>query len=249
MVAASRQPFDSVKSQRAGPADLRLAAPVVLPSLLLCDFRNLSEEVRRLEEAGVRALHLDVMDGHFVPNLTYGMPLVKAFRGLTSLPLDVHLMIAQPARYLRQFVEAGADILTVHVEAVEDARATLEEIRSLGVAAGIALNPGTPLESIRPALDLADYVLVMSVDAGFGGQKFNEVALEKLQKVREWIGPEVLLVVDGGVNETTIARCAAAGAHAFVVGSAIFCRPDYRAAVGSLTELARSSNQEVSARR
>jgi ribulose-phosphate 3-epimerase len=219
---------------------LQAAAPAVLPSLLQCDFGNLEREVRNLEAAGVSALHLDVMDGNFVPNLTYGMPIVAAIRRLTDLPLDVHLMIREPQAYVRQFREAGADTLTFHIEAVPEPRDLLAEIRSLGAGSGIALNPSTPLASIAECLDLCDLVLVMSVHAGFGGQTFHENALERLRWVREQAGPGVLLEVDGGVNENTISRCAAAGAQLFVVGSAIFGRPRYDAAVRELTALAAS---------
>ena len=219
---------------------LRGAAPLILPSLLLCDFGNLERDVRQLEDAGVSALHFDVMDGHFVPNLTYGMPIVAAVRRLTDLPLDVHLMIQEPQRYLRQFREAGADILSFHIEAAPQPRALLEEIRSLGACSAIAINPGTPLETIESCLDLCDLALVMSVNAGFGGQKFNEVALDRLRLVRERAGADVLLEVDGGVNEDTISRCAAAGAQLFVVGSAIFGRPRYDTALRELTALAAS---------
>jgi ribulose-phosphate 3-epimerase len=217
---------------------LRSAAPAVLPSLLLCDFGNLEREVARLSEAGVRALHLDVMDGQFVPNLTYGMPIVAAFRRLTDLPLDVHLMIANPQRYVRQFIEAGADILTVHIEAVADPRPVLEEMRSLGCGAGLALNPDTPLTRLDGCLDLCDLVLVMSVPAGFGGQGFRPVALDKLRSLRQAVSSEVLLEVDGGINQGTIGDCARAGAQLFVVGSGIFRAANYSEAVRELTELA-----------
>ena len=218
---------------------LRQASPVVLPSLLLCDFANLEREVRKLEEAGAKALHLDVMDGNFVPNLTYGMPIVEAVRRITSLPIDVHLMIAEPHRYLKQFAEAGSDTLTVHVEAVEDPVATLREIHALDLVAGIALNPATPLTRIEGCLDLADLILVMSVPAGFGGQPFHEVALEKLGELRKRVRPEVLLEVDGGVSDATIARCAQAGAELFVVGSGIFRHPaTYETAIRELEGLA-----------
>ncbi len=217
---------------------LRSAAPAILPSLLLCDFGNLEREVARLTEAGVKALHLDVMDGHFVPNLTYGFPIVEAVRRLTDLPLDVHLMIAEPQRYLRQFVDAGADILTVHVEAVADARSVLEQIRSLGAGAGLALNPDTSLSTLDGCLDLCDLVLVMSVPAGFGGQSFHPVAIEKLRQLRQSVRPEVLLEVDGGINRTIIRDCAAAGAEMFVVGSGIFRAASYSEAIHELTALA-----------
>lgn len=217
---------------------LRQAGSAVLPSLLMCDFGNLEREVRRLEAAGVRGLHLDVMDGHFVPNLTYGMPIVEAFRRLTDLPLDVHLMISSPETYVPQFIDAGADVVTFHVETVSDPRTLLKRIRELGAGAGIALNPGTPLSKIENCLDLCDLALVMSVAAGFGGQVFNPVALEKLSRLQELAGDQVMLEVDGGVNKATIGRCAAAGARYFVVGSAIFRQPDYGSAVRELTELA-----------
>jgi ribulose-phosphate 3-epimerase len=218
---------------------LRQASPVVLPSLLLCDFANLEREVRNLEQAGAKALHLDVMDGNFVPNLTYGMTIVEAVRRVTSLPIDVHLMIAQPHKYLRQFAEAGSDTMTVHVEAVEDPAATLREIHSLDVVAGIALNPATPLSRIEGCLDEADLILVMSVPAGFGGQPFHEVAIDKLSELRKRVRPEVLLEVDGGVADATIARCAQAGAELFVVGSGIFRHPgSYSAAIRELEALA-----------
>lgn len=217
---------------------LRHSAPAVLPSLLQCDFGNLAREVQRLEEAGVKGLHLDVMDGHFVPNFTYGMPIIRALRRLTDLPLDAHLMMSNPQDYLEAFRDAGADLLTIHVEAVDDPRVVLDKIRQLGMGAGIALNPDTPLAQIESCLDVCDLVLVMSVQAGFGGQSFNEVALDKLRHLRESMGESQLLEVDGGVNRDTIAACAQAGAEYFVVGSAIFGEPDYAPVVRELTELA-----------
>lgn len=225
-------------SHRRHLAELQSASPVVLPSLLLCDFGNLEQEVRRLEAAGVRGLHLDVMDGHFVPNLTYGLPIVESLRRLTDLPLDVHLMISNPRQYLRQFAEAGADLLTIHAEAVDDPRPILEEIRELGVGAGLAINPPTPCETIQSALSLCDLVLVMSVMPGFGGQTFDDTAISKLRTLRSWLKQDVLLEVDGGVNDQTISACGAAGAQLMVVGSAIFRQTDYLASVAKLTQLA-----------
>jgi ribulose-phosphate 3-epimerase len=217
---------------------LRAASPAVLPSLLKCDFGNLGDEVARLESAGVPALHLDVMDGNFVPNLTYGMPIVRAIRQLTKLPLDVHLMISQPERYLDQFCEAGADILTIHVEATRTPASVLSRIRGLGLGAGLAFNPATPLTAVEPLLDKCDLVLVMSVPAGFGGQAFHPVALERLNRLRELTAGRALLEVDGGINETTIRQCAEAGADLFVVGSAIFGSERYGPVVQELTRLA-----------
>ncbi len=218
---------------------LRNAAPAVLPSMLLCDYGNLQREVALLEEAGVQAFHLDVMDGSFVPNFTYGMPIVEAFRRLTNLPLDVHLMIANPRKYVKQFRAAGADIITFHHEAAENSRDLLITIRELGAAAGIAVNPGTPLSAIEDCLDVCDLVLVMSVDAGFGGQEFQTAALEKLRQLRDRVGPAVLLEVDGGVNDATIASCAEAGAQLFVVGSAIFRNDEYQSAISQLANSAK----------
>lgn len=210
--------------------------PLVLPSLLLCDFANLEREVRRLEEAGIRALHLDVMDGVFVPNFTYGMTIVEAVRRITKLPIDVHLMMVEPQKYLKAFVDAGADVLTIHAEAVERPMDALLQIRELGVASGLAINPPTPLSAIEDSLSLCDMILVMSVNAGFGGQKFNPVALEKLSELRAKLGPEVLLEVDGGINAETIGAVRKAGADLFVVGSAIFGKGDYASAISGLNQ-------------
>ena len=206
--------------------------------MLSCDFADLAGEVARLEAAGAPALHVDVMDGYFVPNLTFGMPIVKALRRVTDLTLDVHLMIVDPLRYVEDFVACGADVVTVHGEATDDLRGVLQEIRVLGASAGIAVNPDTPLSTIEDCLELCDLVLVMSVEAGFGGQSFNPVALDKLRQAREMVAPDVLLEVDGGVNETTIARCAEAGAQLFVVGSALFAKEDYGPYMRELLRLA-----------
>jgi ribulose-phosphate 3-epimerase len=214
---------------------IRDAAPAVLPSLLMCDFGDLRSEVQRLDDAGTGVLHLDVMDGHFVPNLTYGMPIVKGLRRHTDMPLDVHLMISDPMKYAKPMVDAGADLLTFHVEAVDDATAVAGQIRDLGVAVGVALNPDTPLESISQCVDDVDMVLVMSVNAGFGGQSFNPVALDKLRSLRA-AHPDLLLQIDGGMNDQTIGSAAAAGCDLFVVGSAIFGKDDYQSAIAGLDQ-------------
>ncbi len=230
-------------SQRDKILKLRNSAdprPLVLPSLLLCDFGDLKNELCQLEQAGVEALHLDVMDGVFVPNLSYGLPVVKGIRDHTELPLDVHLMITHPEQYLTQFSEAGADLLTVHVEACDSAVDVVQEIRSLGMASGITLNPSTPIAEIEDALEFCDLVLVMSVDAGFGGQAFNPVALEKMEQLvqlRAERSLEFILEVDGGVNTETIGRCRQSGATWMVVGSGIFCQPSYSAAMTELNDL------------
>jgi len=201
--------------------------PTVLPSLLLCDFANLQREVERLEEAGVEALHLDVMDGQFVPNLTYGMPIVESLRKITSLKIDVHLMIASPKNYAKAFVEAGADLITFHIEAEPEPSELLGQIRSLGVAAGLAINPSTPMESLLPFVPECDLVLIMSVQAGFVGQAFNPIALERLKYLRDTYGPKLLLEVDGGINCQSVPAVTSHGADLLVVGSAIFREADY----------------------
>jgi len=215
-------------------------APVVLPSLLLCDFGDLASELARLETAGVSALHLDVMDGVFVPNLSYGLPVVQGINDHTDLPLDVHLMIRDPGQYLEEFCRAGADLLTVHVEACENPVTVLQAIRNLGMASGIALNPGTPVSAIQDLLEYCDLVLVMSVEAGFGGQAFNPVALEKLSHLvtlRQQGGFDFILEVDGGIHTETIAPCREAGATWMVVGSGIFRQADYGEAWRELSRL------------
>jgi ribulose-phosphate 3-epimerase len=233
-------------------ADLHAAAPLVAPSLLACDFTCLGEEVRRVEQAGAKLLHLDIMDGHFVPNLSFGLPVVEAVRRSTRLPLEVHLMISEPGRYWRRFREAGADLLTIHIEAVPEPRALLGEIRASGAAVGLSLNPPTPLATLDGCLDLCDLVLVMSVMPGFGGQAFESVALEKLRTLRGANGTAPfsstqksgqsrsgpLLSIDGGVNLETAGACAAAGAELLVVGSALFSQKDYGRFLGTMTELA-----------
>jgi ribulose-phosphate 3-epimerase len=226
-------------------APLRAAAPLVVPSLLLCDFGHLADEVHKLEAAGVRALHLDVMDGHFVPNLTYGMLMVEAVRRVTDLPIEAHLMISEPARYAEQFFSAGADAVTFHVEAIDDPRPLLENLHSKGAIAGLAYNPGTPLSTIADYLDACDLVLTMSVSPGFGGQEFQSVALEKLRHLSRQVGPDVLLEVDGGVNAQTIGPAVEAGAHLQVVGSAIFSHPDYAHSVATLTRLANQAGSRT----
>ena len=224
-------------------ADLHAAAPVVNPSLLACDFAELREEIRRVERAGAKLLHLDIMDGHFVPNLSFGLPVVEAVRRSTDLPLDVHLMISEPGRYVKRFRDAGADLLTIHIEVVADPRALLGEIRALGAGVGISLNPPTPVESLNECLDLCDVVLVMSVMPGFGGQEFEAEALEKLRYLRAVGGSRLLLSVDGGVNLDTVGPCAAAGADLFVTGSALFSQHDYGRFIDKMTGLARSAKE------
>jgi ribulose-phosphate 3-epimerase len=221
-------------------AQLRAASPMVLPSLLASDFTELRREIERVEEAGARALHVDVMDGHFVPNISLGVPVVEAVRRATKLPLDVHLMIEKPERYLEAFRDAGADGMTIHIEAVPDPRPLLDKIRSLGALAGLSLNPPTPLSTIEPSLPNCDLVLVMSVMPGFGGQKFDPRAYDKLRELRRLGDIDVLLEVDGGVNAETVGECAEAGADLLVAGVAIFHTDDYTATIRDLHSKARA---------
>ncbi len=198
----------------------------IAPSILAADFAALGEAVREAEAAGADLIHVDVMDGRFVPNLTIGPPAVAALRRVTRLPLDVHLMIVEPERYLRAFAEAGADWLTVHPEATLHLHRTLTQIRALGLKAGVALNPATSEESLRYVLEVVDHVLVMSVNPGFGGQSFIPAVLPKIERVRAMLdgaGREaVSIAVDGGITPQTAPQVVAAGADVLVAGSAIF---------------------------
>lgn len=210
---------------------LKEISPAVLPSMLLCDFGNLASEIEKLEAAGVAALHLDVMDGVFVPNFSYGMTIVHAVRTLTDLPLDVHLMMVHPEKYVKQFFEAGASIMTIHAEAVADPVPILDSIRKLGAAAGIAINPSTPVSAIADCLQHVDLVLVMSVNAGFGGQAFDGSVLPKLDELRELTADNVILEIDGGLNADTIGAATQHGAELLVSGSAVFKHDDYPVAI------------------
>jgi ribulose-phosphate 3-epimerase len=219
---------------------LDAVCPAIAPSVLLCDYTRLGEEIAALEAAGAPLLHLDVMDGHFVPNFTFGMTIVEAARRATSLPLDVHLMMERPDRYLREFREAGADVITVHQEVSRDEHELADwvaTIRDLGALAGVAINPPTPLERIDGVASNCDLILIMSVMPGFGGQPFDPVALEKLSELRDRTDVGALLEVDGGVNAETIAACATAGANLFVVGSAISSGDDYRERIDTLNRI------------
>ena len=204
--------------------------PLIAPSVLSADFGRLGEEVRAADAAGADWIHVDVMDGRFVPNLTIGPPVVQALRKATAKPLDVHLMIVEPERYVADFARAGADLLTVHAEACPHLHRNLQQIRDLGLKAGVSLNPATPVCAVEHVLEWADLVLVMSVNPGFGGQKFIPAVLSKvtaLRRLADERGLDLRLMVDGGVTDETVGSCYRAGADAFVAGSYVFGGGDY----------------------
>ena len=197
----------------------------IAPSILSADFARLGEHIAAIERGGAGVVHCDVMDGHFVPNITIGLPVVKSLRSATRLPLDAHLMISEPGRYAEQFVEAGADMVSVHVEIDPHLNRTLVAIRQKGAQAGIAINPATPLVALEESLAFADYVLLMTVNPGFGGQKFIPTMFDKVRRLRRMIeerGLKTRIEVDGGIDRTNIADITAAGAEIIVAGTAVF---------------------------
>ena len=211
----------------------------IAPSILSADFARLAEEIQAVERAGASLLHVDVMDGRFVPNITIGLPVVKAISRATRLPIDAHLMIVEPGQYAEQFVKAGAQMVSIHIEADPHAHRTLSGIRAAGGQAGIAINPGTSLAALEEVLRFADYVLLMSVNPGFGGQKFIPESLEKLRRLRRMIderGLKTRIEIDGGIDADNIAEVAAAGAEIMVAGSAIFGADNPGAALNKLRE-------------
>jgi ribulose-phosphate 3-epimerase len=211
----------------------------IAPSILSADFTRLAEEISAVEKAGASILHVDVMDGRFVPNITVGLPVVKAIARATQLPIDAHLMIVEPGQYADQFAKAGARMVSIHIEADANAHRTLTSIKAAGALAGIVINPATSLSMIDEVIKFADYVLVMSVNPGFGGQEFIPESLEKIRRLRKMIderGLKTRIEIDGGINADNIAEVTSAGAEIIVAGSAIFAAPDPAVAVRQLRE-------------
>lgn len=209
----------------------------IAPSILASDFARLGEEVKDVEAAGADYIHIDVMDGHFVPNITIGAPIVRALRPVTTLPLDVHLMIENPDSFIEEFADAGADIITVHAEACPHLHRTIQLIKSKGTKAGVVINPGTPVEAIKHVIEDVDLVLLMTVNPGFGGQAFIERVLSKITETKQLaaslgVSPEI--EVDGGVNAETARLCIEAGATVLVAGSAIYNQSDRKAAIDQI---------------
>jgi ribulose-phosphate 3-epimerase len=213
---------------------------LIAPSILSADFSRLGEEITAVEKAGADWIHVDVMDGNFVPNITIGIPVVKSIRPMTTLPLDVHLMIAEPDRYIKGFADAGADIITIHAEAAVHGDRSIATIKSLGKTAGVSINPATPIGCLEEYLGIVDLVLIMSVNPGFGGQAFIPYALEKVKRLRALLDErgldDVMIEIDGGISGKNIADVAAAGVDAFVCGSAIFGADDYTKVIKKLKE-------------
>ncbi|WP_438494133.1 ribulose-phosphate 3-epimerase [Paenibacillus sp. IHBB 3054] len=218
---------------------------IIAPSLLSADFAALGTEVAEAEASGADWIHVDVMDGHFVPNITLGPPIVKAVKSHTSLPLDVHLMIENPERYIADFAAAGAAVITVHAEACVHLHRVIHQIKELGLMAGVAINPGTPASAVREVLEDVEMVLVMTVNPGFGGQAFIPQTLRKIRQIREWANEAnhkgLRIEVDGGIAEATAPLVAEAGADTLVAGNAVFGRSDRAAAIKAIREAAETA--------
>lgn len=229
-------------------ADFALKAPAVrmAPSLLSVDFANMQQGVAAIENAGAPMLHLDVMDGHFVPNISFGAAIIKAIRKRSKLYFDAHLMIEEPRKYAESFVQAGCDLITFHIEVAKDPADIVDHIYGLGVSVGVSLNPTTPASSIDAIIERVDMVLVMSVWPGFGGQKFIADVLNKVTEIKKRLGPHQRLQIDGGIDPTTIASAASAGADTFVAGTAIFRQDDPPSAMKNLHDLAVAASRDES---
>lgn len=201
------------------------------PSILAADFSKLGEEIKKLDEAGADIIHIDIMDGNFVPNISFGLPVVRDIRKYTKLPFDVHLMIEEPSKYVEQFAKVGADIISIHYEADRHIDRTLNYIKSLGVKAAVAINPGTPTTVLRDLMNIADMVVIMSVNPGFGGQKYIDYSYDKIREIKSYadkLGRDILIEVDGGVDKDNIKKVKDAGANVIVAGSAVFKNGDIK---------------------
>ena len=214
----------------------------IAPSLLSCDFAVMGSEIERMDRAGADYMHLDVMDGDFVPNLTFGAPVIKAVRGYTNVPFDVHLMISNPLKYIDDFADAGADIITFHIESKSPVKQTIEKIKSRNIKAGLVIKPNTMAEAVFPYLEMLDWVLVMTVEPGFGGQKFMAQHLDKVRKIKaqaKKINKEITLEIDGGVGEGNIKEAFDAGVDVCVAGTSVFKAPDSAQAIANLKALSK----------
>jgi ribulose-phosphate 3-epimerase len=232
----------SIADKRSKGVSLRLpkAGTIeVVPSILSADFAKLAEEIGEIESAGVKMVHIDVMDGHFVPNITVGPPVVAKLREHSKLVFDCHLMISEPDKYVERFFEAGANHITFHIEATDEPEKLIDKLHKLGCTAGICLNPETPVESIEPVARLCDMILVMTVHPGFGAQKFMAKAAKKVAGVRELVGAEIRVEVDGGIDAHTTPVVVSYGADTLVAGNAIFAKPDRLAAINAIRESCR----------
>ncbi len=210
----------------------------IVPSILSADFARLADEIAMVSSAGVSMVHLDVMDGHFVPNITIGPPVIAKLRKYSSLVFDAHLMISEPQKYAERFVEAGADHVTFHIEVADEPQRLIDKLHNLGCSAGICLNPETPVEAIEDVAPLCDMVLVMTVRPGFGGQEFMPEAAKKIAQVREIVGPDIRIEVDGGIDPQTTPIVVSYGADTLVAGNAIFAKTDRIAAINTIREAA-----------
>ena len=214
---------------------------LIAPSLLSCDFSQMGQEIKRMELAKADFMHLDVMDGHFVPNITFGAPVIKTVRSYTDVPFDVNLMISEPLKYIDDFADAGADIITFHVESDSDIKETIEKIKSRGVKPGLVIKPNTPASAVFPYLSDLYMVLIMTVEPGFGGQSFMEDMLPKVSEIRneaDKVNPQLLIEVDGGIAENTIAKASKAGVDICVAGTAVFKAEDSAQAIANLKRIA-----------